>query len=92
MPVAIEMQFSGATLAQYDEVMRLMGLGEEAPDGAIFHWVAATDDGIKVVDVWETMAQFERFASENITPNTHKAGITSAPVMTVYEVHNHLGS
>ncbi len=23
-------------------------------DGAIFHWVAKTDDGIVVVDVWET--------------------------------------
>jgi hypothetical protein len=91
MPVAIEMQFSGATLAQYDEVMRLMGLGEEPPDGAIFHWVAATDDGIKVVDVWETMGQFERFASEHITPNTQKAGIPSPPVMTTYAVHNVLG-
>ena len=64
MAVAIEMRFSGATLAQYDEVMRLMDLGDSAPDGALFHWVAATEDGIKVVDVWETMDQFNTFASD----------------------------
>ncbi len=91
MAVAIEMRFSGATLAQYDEVMRLMDLGEAAPEGALFHWVAATDDGIKVVDVWETMEQFDAFARENIGPNTQKAGVPGPPEMTTYEVHNHLG-
>ena len=90
MAVAIEMRFTGATLAQYDEVMRLMALPEEGPDGALFHWVAATDDGIVVVDVWETMEQFDRFARENITPNTVKAGIPAPPAVTTHAVHNHL--
>jgi hypothetical protein len=88
--VAIEMRFSGATLAQYDEVMRLMELGDEAPDGALFHWVAATDDGIKVVDVWETIEQFNSFAQANIMPNTQKAGVPAPPETTVYELHNFL--
>ncbi len=89
MAVAIEMRFSGATLAQYDEVMRLMGL-EGPPPGALFHWVAATDDGIKVVDVWETAEQFEAFAQANIMPNTQKAGVPGPPETTTYAVHNHL--
>jgi hypothetical protein len=89
--VAIEMVFRGATLAQYDEVMQLMGLGDTPPDGALFHWVAATPDGIKVVDVWETLDQFNAFAGENIMPNTQKAGIPGPPEMTTHEVHNHLG-
>ena len=90
MAVAIEMRFTGATLAQYDEVMRLMDLGDEPPEGALFHWVAATDDGIKVVDVWETMDQFNAFAEASITPNTQKAGVPGPPEMTVHEVHNFL--
>jgi hypothetical protein len=89
--VAIEMVFRGATLAQYDAVMQMMDLGDTAPDGAIFHWVAATDDGIKVVDVWETLDQFNAFAGENIMPSTQKAGIAAPPEMTTYEVHNHMG-
>ena len=91
MAVAIEMVFKGATLEQYDDVMELMGLGDTPPDGAIFHWVAATPDGIKVVDVWESLDQFNRFAGENIMPNTQKAGIEAPPEMTTHEVHNHLG-
>jgi len=54
MAVAFEMRFEGATLEQYDRVMELMGLdqGDTSPDGLVFHWAAATDDGIVVVDVW----------------------------------------
>jgi hypothetical protein len=47
MAVAVEMNFKGATLDQYDQVIQKMGLtpgGATAP-GAISHWVAQTDDG-----------------------------------------------
>jgi hypothetical protein len=92
MAVAIEMRFTGATLAQYDDVMRRMDLGDEAPEGALFHWVAATDDGIVVVDVWETMEQFDRFAREKIGPHTQAAGIEAPPEITTHAVHNHLSA
>ncbi|MDX6597148.1 MAG: hypothetical protein QOE87_1035 [Gaiellales bacterium] len=91
MAVAIEMIFRGGTLAQYDEVMRMLDLGDTPPEGALFHWVAATDDGIKVVDVWETIEQFNRFAGENIMPSAQKAGFDGPPETTTHEVHNHLG-
>jgi hypothetical protein len=62
MAIAVGMKFTGATLAQYDEVIRLMGLqpgGPGAP-GGLSHWVAETPDGIRIVDVWQTKEQFER--------------------------------
>ena len=96
MAVAFEMRFEGATLEQYDRVMELMGLRQggagSSPDGAIFHWVAKTDDGIVVVDVWETDGQFNRFAEEQIGPYTRQAGIPNPPVITRYDVHNTLGA
>ncbi len=60
------MTFEGTALEQYDQVMELMGLtGEtEQPEGAIFHWVAPTENGIMAVDVWESDEQFNRFAEE----------------------------
>jgi hypothetical protein len=92
MSVAVEMKFGGATLAQYDQVIEKMGLtpGGATPAGAISHWVAKTDDGLRVVDVWETREQFERYSEEKIRPYTREAGITEAPEMSFYEVHNHL--
>jgi len=91
MPVAIEMDFPGATLAQYDEVIEKMGLTDGGvPPGAIFHWVAETPDGLRVVDVWETREQFEQFAEEQIGPYTREVGIESEPTMKFHDVHNHL--
>ena len=92
MAVAFELKFEGATLEQYDRVMELMGLdqGETSPEGSVFHWVAATDNGIIVVDVWESDEQFNKFAEEQIGPYTKQVGITNPPVVTRFEVHNTL--
>lgn len=92
MAVAVEMNFSGATLGQYDQVLEKMGFtpGGSGPPGAIFHWVAKTDDGMRVVDVWETKEQYERFAQEKIGPYSKEVGIEGMPGTRFYDVHNHL--
>ena len=92
MAVAVEMNFRGATLDQYDQVIEKMGLsaGDVTPPGAIFHWVAKTDDGIRVVDVWETREQFDRFAAEQIGPYSEEAGIPAPPELSYHDVHNTL--
>ena len=94
MAVAVVMDFAGATLDQYDQVIQKMGLkqGGAMPNGGISHWVTATGDGIRVTDVWESREQFERFAQEQIGPFTREAGIAAPPQMTFYEVHNYLTS
>jgi hypothetical protein len=91
MAVAIVMDFPGGTLDQYDAVLASMGLvpGGPPPDGAIFHFVTRTDNGIRVIDVWETQEQFDKFAQEQIGPQTQKAGFAGPPTMTVHEVHNY---
>jgi hypothetical protein len=92
MPVAIEMSFESATLDQYDRAMELMGLenGGQAPPGALFHWAAATDSGLRVVDVWESREAFDRFAEEQIGPHTAAAGIEGQPEMTFRDVHGYV--
>jgi hypothetical protein len=92
MAVAVEINFRGATLDQYDQVLEKMGLtqGGPLPPGAISHWVAKTDDGIRVVDVWETKEQFERFAQEQIGPYTREVGIEEEPEIRFDDVHNYL--
>jgi hypothetical protein len=92
MAVAVEMNFRGATLDQYDQVIEKMGLtpGGSTPPGAISHWVAKTDDGLRVVDVWETREVFDRFAEEQIGPYPREAGYNEAPEFRFYEVHIHL--
>src|SRR5262249_15052951 len=92
MPVAVEMNFKGATTDQYDQVIQKMGFsprGKGAPAG-IFHWVAKTPDGLPVVDVWETKEDFEKFAQEQIGPYTREVGVEGEPEIRFYDVHNYL--
>lgn len=91
MPVAIVMEFKGATLAQYNEVNQKMGLtpGGPGPSGSIFHWAAEEDGTLIVTDVWESREQFDRFAQETMGPLSGQAGFPGPPKMTYYEVANY---
>jgi hypothetical protein len=93
MAVAIVLDFEGGTLDQYDNVVSLMGLtpgGKGAP-GGMFHWVTATatENGIRVTDVWQSRELFEEFAQTKIGPLTGQAGM-AAPKITMYPVHSYL--
>lgn len=92
MAVGVILDFPGGTLEQYDQVIDKMGFtkGGPGPPGALFHWVTKTDDGIRVVDVWESREQFERFAQEKIGPLTQEVGVPGPPTTSFFEVHNHL--
>ena len=92
MAVAVQLDFKGTTLDQYDQVIEKMGFrpaGAGAPSG-LFHWVTKTDDGIRVVDVWETKEAFEKFAQDEIGPRTQEVGIPSPPEIQFFELHNYL--
>lgn len=91
MAIAVQMDFSGGSLAQYDEVIRRMGFspGGAGAKGGLFHWVTKTPDGVRVTDVWESREAFEKFAAEKIGPITEAAGV-ARPEMKFFEVHNYL--
>jgi hypothetical protein len=93
MAVAIIMDFPGGTLEQYDQVIGKMGLepGGDTPDGALFHWVAQTPEGLRVVDVWETQEEFDKFAAEQIGPYSQEAGL-QPPQTVSHDVHNHFAA
>jgi hypothetical protein len=53
---------TGMTTAKYDEVMRrLDAAGASAPAGRHYHTCFGSPEGLRVVDVWETMDHFEKF-------------------------------
>lgn len=91
MPIAVQLDFDGATLDQYDAVCSKMGLTPKGPGpaGAISHFATMTDSGLRVVDVWESKEQFEKFAQEQIGPYSQEVGIPSEPKMQFFDVHNY---
>jgi hypothetical protein len=94
MAVAAVLDFDGATLEQYDEVMKRMNFSPGGPGapGGMFHWCAATDTGVRITDVWESQEHFEAFANDHIGPITAQVGVPAPPKVTVVPVHNFLTS
>lgn len=91
MAIAVQLDFPGGTLDQYDRVIAKMGFqprGLGAPEG-LFHWVAKTDAGLRVVDVWRSREAFDSFARTQIAPITEEMGLAQ-PQMQFFEVHNYL--
>ena len=91
MAVAVQMDFDGVTLDQYDQICGKMGLTPKGPGptGAISHFAAKTDAGLRIVDVWETKEQFEKFAQEQIGPYSADVGLPAPPQIQFFDVHNY---
>lgn len=70
---------------------RLVGQLELAPgrsaEGVLFHWAAATDGGMRAVDVYESREAADRLVAEAIGPIAGEIGLP-LPEITEYEVHN----
>jgi hypothetical protein len=90
MAVAVESFFPGATTDQYDAAIAAMGLtpGGEHP-GALFHWVAATGDGVRVTDVWASREEWDRFLSESVAPTAQSVGLPE-PQVSYTDVHTYM--
>ena len=64
MAVGVQLDFEGATIEQYDQILEKMGLTHRGPGGpgSLFHWVTKTENGLRATDVWESREVFEKFA------------------------------
>ena len=95
MAIARVFDGKGWTTAQYDELLsRLIdgfGRGRRAAPGVLFHWAAATDDGVRAIDVYESREAADSLAQEHIGPVAAELGM-SMPEITEYEVHDYLVS
>jgi hypothetical protein len=92
MAVGVLMNFSGGDNAAYNRVLERMGLTEgRPPAGALFHMAGETDDGFRVVDIWESAEAYQKFAQEQIGPLSGAEGFP-APEVSMWEIHNTLSN
>jgi hypothetical protein len=73
-----------------DAAVKALGLasGGKHP-GALFHWAAQTDAGVKVVDVWASKEELQRFVEEQVAPAGREAGLPD-PELTFIDVHAYM--
>ncbi len=93
MAAAVQLDFQGATLEQYDQINESIGLlpgGPAAGSQELFHWVMRGEDGFRVVDVWESREAFKEFEQDMLRPIFREVGILHPPEIQFFEVHNYL--
>ena len=89
--VAVVMDFVGATLSQFDQLLESMQLSPNGPGvtGSLFQWSRHTPDGVRVTEVWQSHTHFEVFLRKEIEPRLSEIGMPE-PEITTYEVHRYL--
>lgn len=89
MAVAVVLDFPGASLDGYDRVREGLGFGCDGhgPEGVLFHWVAPTATGIRIVDVWRDRDLAEDFVRDHLAPASRRMGLSEPPDVEVLEVH-----
>ena len=92
MAVARIFEGKGWSEDQYDELLsRLLdgiGRGRRAAPGVLFHWSAATEGGIRAVDVYETREAADTLAGL-IGPIAGELGL-AMPEIAEYQVREYL--
>jgi hypothetical protein len=92
MAIAIQIDIPGLTLERYDEAVEIAGFlpGGPASPGALFHWVAKANDGIRIVNVWESRDRYDHFAPRQ-AEILQEIGVDLDSIrVEFFEVHNYL--
>lgn len=87
MAIARVFDGNGWTPQQYDTLIERMSLGGHAAPGVLFHWAAATDGGMRAVDVYESREAADRLAQEKIGPLVQELGLPM-PEISEFEVRS----
>ena len=91
MAVLMTMDIPGGTIEQYDRTNGILGIhgDDSAPEGLLSHVCGVTDDGILIVDVWDSEESLQRFFDEGLGAALAEAGVPQVKP-TVVAVHNHI--
>jgi hypothetical protein len=80
MSVLMTLEVPGGTTAQYDRTIAVAGIADgDLPPGLVLHTCAVTDDGIVVVDVWDSESALDDFGRDRLSPALTAGLATATP-------------
>ena len=89
MPIAMLVDNPEGSQEVYDQVREHLGL--ESPAGGIFHAAGPSPKGgWRVIEVWESQEDAERFLRERLEPAFEAVGFTGRAQPEFWPVHNYM--
>jgi hypothetical protein len=70
---------------QYEQVTA--SLVDPPPAGLLLHVAGPTDEGVRIIDVWESEDDWKRFRAERLAPAIAALGGPARPEPTFRDVH-----
>jgi hypothetical protein len=73
--------------AQYEQIRKKVNVEEETPQGAKFHVAWFGEDGLHVLDLWDSREAFEHFLEQRLMPAVQKLGIQGQSKVQFAQAH-----
>ena len=87
MAVVMSMHWPEITMDHYQRALEGVRWEQDVPNGARFHVAWFAPDGFRVIDVWESEAEFQQFSEERLMPVVATLGLTTPPNVVFGPVH-----
>ena len=66
MPTRVQLDFAENTTEDYDRVCEALNFPADWPEGLVAHGSASIDGRLRVVDVWESGAHYDRYVESRL--------------------------
>ncbi len=70
---------------QYERIAA--AIAEPAPRGLVVHVAGPTDEGFRMIDIWESAEAWQRFQAERLAPAIAALGGPARPQPTFRDLH-----
>jgi hypothetical protein len=78
----------GITTEQYNAVVERMGVEGHALGSIYLHLAAVTEDGLRIIEIWDEKQEFEQFLEQILFPTMKVIGLEQTQTVTVFPIHN----
>jgi hypothetical protein len=87
MATVMLMHWPEISKEQYEQARKEVNWEGDHPQGAKFHVAWFGNDGLHVLDIWETQANFEQFMQQRLMPGIQKFNFAGQPKVEFAEAH-----
>src|SRR5260370_40589673 len=88
MPVVTTRDIPGLTASEYASILDRIGVEKRPANGIYQHLAHATDDGYRIIEIWEDKTGLELFLQDVMFPAAQALGIQREVTVTIETLHN----